>query len=110
MDVIKANTSDFQQQQEEIEKMERKALEPREISKITVKGKDRERKIEEIKKMSILELRKKYRDFMLPPIEVTISSDGSQHPDYHCPYCNVVLKDDRDLLSCNYCNKKWQKK
>jgi hypothetical protein len=106
MNVIRANTSDFQLQLAEIDKMERDALIPREIAKLKSTGKQREMEIENIKKIKTLELRKKYPDFMLPPIEVGISSTDAPHPDYHCPYCYIVLADDSDTLTCKSCSPK----
>lgn len=104
MTIIKANGfKDFQEQLNFLNDLERKELEK-------LEGKRRRISTDVLQKMTIQELRKNQPDYLLPPIEVQISSLEDPHHDFHCPYCNVALKDTDDRFYCNICNKKWSKK
>jgi len=104
MATIKAsNFRDFQEQLNYLNNLERKELEE-------LEGRLRRISADALHKMTLQELRKNQPDYLLPPIEVQISSLEDPHHDYHCPYCNVTLYDAGNQLSCKFCNKKWSKK
>jgi hypothetical protein len=104
MDVIKTgNFSNFNDLIAHLAAKERDDLEELEKAKGT--------SINGIKKMDITQLRKNHPKYLLPPLQVLISSTNDPHPDYHCPYCHVKLNDEGDSYSCQKCSgyKKWLK-
>ncbi|HOX34999.1 MAG TPA: hypothetical protein P5217_06000 [Methanoregulaceae archaeon] len=86
--------------------IERAALEDLELSKSMYAYYSRKRAIKKVTSMSLADLRLLNPEFLLPPLEGTVTSRGEERLQYFCPYCHTPLVDDAASLSCRSCSVK----
>lgn len=107
MEVIKKGRfRDFNLLLAYLTEIERDALEDLELSKSMYAYYSRKRVIKKVTTMSLADLRLLNPEFLLPPLEETVTFKGEERLQYFCPYCHTTLKDDETSLFCQSCSTK----
>jgi len=104
--IKKGNYRDFNLLLAYLTEIEREALESLELSKAMYRFYSRKGAIKKVSKMSLADLRLLNPQYVLPPIEESVTAKGEERLEYFCPYCHTVLVEATTFFSCQNCSAK----